>query len=59
MVKTSPFKVGGMGSVPGSGTNIPNDSQPRNENIKQKQFVTNSVKTLNFFFKEKYRDIYV
>lgn len=59
MVKTSPFKVGGMGSVPSSGTKIPNYSQPRNENIKQKQFVTNSVKTSKIFLKEKYRDMYV
>ena len=34
VVETSPFKVGGMGSVLGSGAKITNDSQPRNENIK-------------------------
>ena len=41
MVKTSPSNVGDMGSIPGWGAKIPHASQPKNENIKQKQYFKN------------------
>ena len=38
MVKTLPSNTGGAGSSPGQGAKIPYASQPRNQNIKQKQY---------------------
>ena len=38
MVKTSPSNAGGVGSIPGWGAGIPHASQPKNQNIKQKQY---------------------
>ena len=38
MVKTLPSNSGGAGSIPGWGTKIPRASQPKNQNIKQKQY---------------------
>ena len=38
MVKTSPFSAEGAGLVPGQGAKIPGASQPKNQNIKQKQY---------------------
>ena len=46
MVKTSPSNAEGVGSIPGRGAKIPHASWPKNQNIKRKQFVTNSIKTL-------------
>ena len=47
MAKTSPSNVGGVGSVPGQTAKIPHASQPKNQNIKQKQYCNkNSIKTL-------------
>ena len=41
MVKTLLSKAGGAGSIPGQGTKIPHDSQPKNRS----SIVTNSIKT--------------
>ena len=38
VVGTSPSTEGGAGSIPGQGTRIPHVSQPKNQNIKQKQY---------------------
>ena len=38
VVKTSPSKRGGASLIPGQGIKIPNASQPKNQNIKQKQY---------------------
>ena len=38
MVKTLPSNAGGAGSIPGRGAKIPHASQPKNQNIKQKQY---------------------
>ena len=38
MVKTSPSNAGGVGSIPGWGAEIPHAAQPKNKNIKQKQY---------------------
>ena len=38
MVKTLPSKAGGVSLTPGQGIKIPNASQPKNQNIKQKQY---------------------
>ena len=38
MVKTLPSDAGGVGSIPGQGARIPHASQPRNQNVKQKQY---------------------
>ena len=37
VVKTSPSNAEGMGSIPGQGAKIPHASQPKKQNIKQKQ----------------------
>ena len=49
MVKTSPSKAWGAGSIPGQGAKIPHASGPKNQNIKQKQY----CKKLNKDFKSK------
>ena len=38
MVKTSPSNAEGAGSIPGQEAKIPHASQPKNQNIKQKQY---------------------
>ena len=38
VLKTLPFNSGGMGSIPGGETKIPHASQPKKQNIKQKQY---------------------
>ena len=38
VVKTSPSNAGGVGSFPGWGAKIPHASQPKTQNIKQKQY---------------------
>ena len=37
-MKPSPFNPEGVGSVPGWGAKIPHASQPKNQNIEQKQY---------------------
>ena len=46
VVKTSLSSAGDAGLIPGLGAKIPHASQPKNQNIKQSNFVTNSIKTL-------------
>ena len=38
MVKTLPSNAGGVGSIPGWRSKIPQDSRPKNQNMKQKQY---------------------
>ena len=38
--------VGGVGSIPGWGTKIPHALWPKKQNVKQKQYCDNSIKTL-------------
>ena len=38
VVKTSPSNAVGVGSIPGQGAKIPHAAQPKNPNIKQKQY---------------------
>ena len=38
VVKTSPSNAGGVGSIPGQGAKIPHALQPKNQNMKQKQY---------------------
>ena len=38
VVKTSPSNADGAGSIPGQGAKIPHASQPKNQNIKRKQY---------------------
>ena len=38
MVKTSPSKAAGVGSITGQGAKTPHASRPKNQNIKQKQY---------------------
>ena len=45
VVKTSPSNVGSEGSIPDQGAKIPHALWPKNQNIKQKHIVTNSIKT--------------
>ena len=47
MVKTSPSNAGGAGLIPGQGAKIPHGLQPKNQNVKQKQYCNkNSIETL-------------
>ena len=47
VVKTSPSDARGAGSIPGQGGRIPYTLQPKNQNIKQKQYSNNvNKKTL-------------
>ena len=39
VVKTSPSSAGGEGSIPGWGAKIPHALWPKNQNIKQKQYI--------------------
>ena len=52
MVKTLPSSAAGGGSIPGQGAEIPHASQPKTQNIKQEQIVTNSLKTLKWSTKK-------
>ena len=52
VVKTLPSSAGGGGSIPGQGAEIPHASWPKTQNIKQKQIVINSVKTLKWSTKK-------
>ena len=38
MVKILPSNAGGAGSIPGKGAKISHASQPKNQNVKQKQY---------------------
>ena len=38
VVKTSPSNAGGAGSIPCQGAKIPHASQPKNQNMRQKQY---------------------
>ena len=38
VVKTSPSNAGGAGLIPGQGVKILHDSQPKKQNMKQKQY---------------------
>ena len=38
VVKTLPSNIRGVGSIPGQGAKIPDASQLRNQNMKQKQY---------------------
>ena len=38
VVKTSPSNAGGVDVIPGWGAEIPHALQPKNQNIKQKQY---------------------
>ena len=53
MVKTSPSGAGDAGSISGLGAKIPHALQPKNQNIKQSNFVTNSIKTLKMVYIKK------
>ena len=46
VVKTSPSKAGGAGSIPGRGAKIPHASWPKKQNIKQKQYFNKFNKDL-------------
>ena len=46
MVKSSPSNTRGAGSIPGRGVKIPHALWPKNQNIKQSDIITNSIKTL-------------
>ena len=53
VVRTSPTDAGGTGSIPGWGAQIPHASWPKNQDVKQSNIVTNSIKTLkNIYIKE-------
>ena len=46
LIKTSPSKAGGAGSISGQRTRIPHASQPKNQSINNRSsIVTNSIKT--------------
>ena len=46
MVNTLPSNAGDASLMPGQGAKIPRASQPKNQNIKNRMFVTNTIKTL-------------
>ena len=46
MVKTLTSSAGGVGSIPGWGAEIPHASQPKNQNMKQKQYCNTFNKDL-------------
>ena len=41
-----PSNAGGAGSIPGRGAKVPHASQPKNQNIKQKQYCNKFHKDL-------------
>ena len=44
VVKTFPFNAGGASSIPGRGAKIPHASQPKTQDIKQKQYCSKFYK---------------
>ena len=54
MNKTLPSSVGGTGSILGLQTKNPYSSRPKNQNIKEKQCVKKSMKTLKMVDIKKY-----
>ena len=44
MVKASPSRAGGAGSISGQGPKTPHASRPENQNIKRKQYCNKSNK---------------
>ena len=46
MVKTSPSNGGGTGSIPAWRAKMPPASRPKSQNRRQRQYLTNSIKTL-------------
>ena len=69
VVKTSPFNAGGVGLIPGRGAMIPHASQPKKQNIKQKQYCNKFNKDfrngphqknlkINKFFKKRRNSMY-
>ena len=60
LIKTSPSNAKSMGSIPGRGSRIPRASQPKNQNIKQKQYCKkNSIKTFKMVHIQKIKRIEV
>ena len=58
MVKTSPSNAVGIGSIPGQGAKILYALWPKDQNIKQKQYVTYSINTLKIVhIKKKYLNL--
>lgn len=49
-IMTLPSNVAGAGSIPGQGVKIPHALGPKILNVKYKQYVTNSIKSLKIFF---------
>ena len=56
MVMISPSNERGSGSIPGQGAKIPHASQPRNQNIKQKQYCNKSITDFKNGKKKKERE---
>ena len=52
-VKTMPPKAEGVGLIPGWEARTPHASQPKNQNIKQKQYGSKSIKTLKMVHIQK------
>jgi len=53
VVKPLPSNAGGMGSIRGLGAKIPHASQPKNQNIKQKQYGNKFKKDCKMLKKKK------
>ena len=53
MVKPLPSNAGGMGSIRGLGAKIPHASQPKNQNIQQKQYGNKFKKDCKMLKKKK------
>ena len=53
VAKISPSNPEGLGLIPGQGAKIPHASGLRNQNIQQKKWVTNSMKTLKMVHIQK------
>ena len=54
VVKTSPSTAGSSSLIPGQGAKIPHASQLKNQNLKLKQYYTNSIRTLKLVYIKKY-----
>ena len=57
VVKTLPSNATGTGSNPRLRAKIPRASWPTNQNLKQKKFVTNSIKTLKMVYVKKKKNL--
>ena len=57
VVKTLPFNVKGESSIPGWGAKILHALWLKNQNMKQKQYCTNSIKTLKVGGKYIFSDV--